>query len=305
VLSTGVYVDGAFDEIRLLPFPSREDGYPEALIEQCRDAGAGCLVPTLDIELPVIAWLAPRLGDAGIATLLPSPDALQAVAKPRLPLLADRGFRVPRTETVSTFDDLSRVARALGTPFVLKGPVADARVVSDPRESRAIARRLCATWGFPLLAQEFIAGEEMAVAAVADRRHRLVGSVAVRKTIRTTNGNTWGGVVVEDARLRSLAERFAEALDWVGPFELEVMRHPRRGLFLIEVNARFPGWIYLSAGAGANLPWAAVQLARGERVAAMTARAGSFYVRMAWDFTAPVDRMGALAVEGKVDGHVA
>jgi carbamoyl-phosphate synthase large subunit len=71
------------------------------------------------------------------------------------------------------------------------------------------------------------------------------------------------------------------------------------------VNTRFPAWVYLSAGTGANLPWAAVRLARGETVARMTARPGACYVRIAWDTTAPVERMAALAVEGRASDDVA
>jgi len=306
VLATAVYVDGVWDEIRLLPFPSREDtGYPEALVEHCRESGADTLLPTLDIEVPIVAWLAPRLAEAGIATLVPSPAALEAVVKSRLPALAARGFRLPRTRPVAGVWELQDVEQELGLPFLLKGPVADARVVRSAEEARVVAWRLAATWNFPLLAQEWIQGEEFGIAAVADRAHRVVGTVVVRKEIQTMNGNTWGGTAVRDRTLESLAARFAEAVDWVGPFELEVIRHPRRGPFLVEVNPRFPAWVYLSAGAGANLPWAAVRLARGEHVQTLEPRAGTFYVRMAWDVTAPVERMGALAVEGTVSGDVA
>jgi len=45
-----------------------------------------------------------------------------------------------------------------------------------------------------------------------------------------------------------------------------------------------------------------VRLARGERVSALRARPGTFYVRQAWDATASVERMAALSVEGKVGG---
>ncbi len=306
VLATGVYMDGVWDEVRLLPFPSREEGgYPRALIDQCRAAGADCLIPTLDIEIPLVAWLAPTLAAAGIATLVPTPEALKATAKPRLPDLAAKGFRLPRTRALAGFDELPDVAEDLGVPFLVKGPVADARVVRTEEEARVMTRRLASTWGFPLLAQEYVGGEEFGIAAVADGRHRVVGTVVVRKEIRTLNGNTWGGTAVEDRTLRALADRFAESLGWVGPFELEVIRHPRRGPVLIEVNPRFPAWVFLSAGAGANLPWAAVRLARGERVTALRPRSGTFYARMAWDAVASVDRMGALAVEGQVTGHVA
>jgi len=305
ILATGAYVDGVWDEVRRLPFPSREEGgYPEALIEHCGAARVDCLVPTLDIEIPLVAWLAPRLVAAGVAVLLPGPDVLASVTKPRLPRLARDGFRLPRSREVGGIHELADVGAELGPRFVLKGPVADARVVRTEAEARAVARRLAGTWGFPLIAQEFIEGEEFGIAAVANQGHHVVGAVVVRKEIRTLNGNTWGGSVVRDRGLEALASRFAETLGWVGPFELEVIRHPRRGAILIEVNPRFPGWIYLSAAAGANLPWAAVRLARGERVSALAARARTFYTRMAWDVTAPMDRMAALAVDGKVGGRV-
>ncbi len=305
VLATGVYVDRAWDEVRLLPFPSREDGgYPEALLEQCRDAGVDCLLPTIDVEVPIVTWLAEHLAAAGIATLVPPAAALAAAAKPRLPGIVARGFRVPRTRLIATWAELETAIEEMGRPFMLKGPVADAKPVRTAEEAHVVARRLAASWGFPLLAQEWIAGEEYGVAAVADRAHRIVGTVVVRKEIRSANGNTWGGTTVVDRTLEKLAATFAEALGWVGPFELEVIRHPRRGPFVIEANPRFPAWVYLSAGAGANLPWAAVRLARGERVNFLRPRPGTFYVRQAWDAIASVERMGALSVEGRVDGHV-
>ena len=304
VLATSAYVDGTWDEVRMLPFPSREEGgYAEALIEQCRSAGADCLIATLDIELPIVSRLQARLAAAGIATLVPSPEALAAAAKPRLPALAEHGFRLPRTTSVAGYWDVGRAVQELGMPCVLKGPVADAKIVRTEDEARVAAGRLAATWGFPLIAQSFVEGEEFGIAAVADRRHHVVGCVAVRKEIRSLNGNTWGGTSVVDRVLLTLAERFAEALQWVGPFELEVIRHPRHGPHLLEANPRFPAWVYLSAGAGANLPEAAVRLARGERVQTLSTRPGAFYVRMAWDAISSVDRMATLAVEGQVSGH--
>ena len=306
VLATGAYAPAVWSEVRMVPFPSREEGgYVDALLGHCRDAGVDCLLPTLDVELPVMTWLAPKLAAAGVSTLLPTPEALRRTTKVELPKLGGAGLRVPRTMGVDGYGDLPRASAKLGARFVLKGPVADARIVRTPDEAHALAQRLAASWGFPLLAQELVEGEEFGIAAVADRRHRVVGRVVVRKDIRTRNGNTWGGTAIVDRGLAALADRFAEALDWVGPFELEVIRHPRRGPFLIEVNPRFPAWVYLSAGAGANLPWAAVRLARGERVAPLSARAGTCYARIAWDATASVDRMAALAVEGKVSGDVA
>jgi carbamoyl-phosphate synthase large subunit len=199
VLATGAYVDGIWDEVRMLPFPSREEGgYTDALVEHCRDAGVDCLIPTLDIELPLVSRLQERLSAAGIATLVPSTEALAAAAKVRLPALAEHGFRLPRTTSVGGYWDVGRAVQELGLPCVLKGPIADAKIVRTEDEARVAAGRLAATLGFPLIAQSFVEGEELGIAAVADRRHRIVGCVAVRKEIRSLNGNTWGGSSVVD-----------------------------------------------------------------------------------------------------------
>jgi carbamoyl-phosphate synthase large subunit len=304
VLATGVYLPGLWDEVRLLPFPSREEGgYVDALVSACEDTGTDCLIPTLDIEVPIVSWLGSRLSHAGVATLVPSLDALNSIAKVRLPALRAMGFRLPRTMLIERLSDLAEAARRFGTTVVLKGPVHDARIVRTDEEALVISHRLAGTWGFPLIAQEFVEGEEFGIAAVADRAHRIVGAVAVRKDVRSRNGNTWGGTSVVDPSFVRLAARFAEALEWVGPFELEVIRHVRRGLHLIEVNPRFPAWVFLSVGAAANLPWAAVRVARGEQVAPIRPRAGVFYARMAWDATASVERMATLAVEGRLTGN--
>ncbi len=300
VLATGAYVADVWDEVRLLPFPSRDDsGWADALLGQCREAGVDCLVPTLDVEVPLVSWLAPRLAAAGVATLVPDIAAVTAAAKYRLPELAARGFRLPRTEWLYHPDAVAAVARRFGYPFVVKGLFADARVVDTEEAARLAARRLAAFWGWPVLAQEFVEGRELAVAAVADRRHRVAAAVVVRKEIQTMNGNTWGGTAVAEPSLVRLAEHFAATLSWTGPFELEVIRHARRGNVLIEANPRFPGWILLSAGAGVNLPDVAVRLARGERVMPGSPRAAT-YLRMAWDVTTSVDQMGILAAEGRM-----
>ena len=61
-----------------------------------------------------------------------------------------------------------------------------------------------------------------------------------------------------------------QKLQWRGPCELEIMREQETGeLFVIEINPRFPAWVYLTVGAGRNLPWAAVQLALGKPVETM------------------------------------
>src|SRR3972149_2652278 len=58
-------------------------------------------LPCLDLEVPVYARLGARLGQAGIRTLLPAADRLQAVTKGALPLFCyENGIATPRTQFV-------------------------------------------------------------------------------------------------------------------------------------------------------------------------------------------------------------
>src|SRR4030095_13637118 len=100
---------------------------------------------------------------------------LHAVAKLRLPRLGGHGFRLPRTVIVATLDDPPAAGRAPGVPVAGEGPVADARVVHSDQEARVAGQRLAATWGMPLLAQEYVAGQEVGRAGVAQSRPRAWG----------------------------------------------------------------------------------------------------------------------------------
>jgi carbamoyl-phosphate synthase large subunit len=49
------------------------------------------------------------------------------------------------------------------------------------------------------------------------------------------------------------AETFVRNSKWRGPFELECIVN-KDGVHLIEINPRFPAWIYFATGVGINLP---------------------------------------------------
>ena len=55
-------------------------------------------------------------------------------------------------------------------------------------------------------------------------------------------------------------------------------------LFIMEINPRFPAWVYLTAAAGQNQPAALLRLALGLPVPMMAGYAvGKMFVRYAWD----------------------
>jgi carbamoyl-phosphate synthase large subunit len=149
-----------------------------------------------------------------------------------------------------------------------------------------------------------VTGEEYDVVAVGDGRGNTVGAVPMKKTFLTDKGKGWAGVAVKDPGLLEMTDRFMAATRWNGPCEVEVCRDSDGSYHLLEVNPRFPAWVFLSAGAGMNLPWAAVRMAAGEPVEPMTEfQVGTMFVRIAIDQIADISELQQIAATGEILRH--
>lgn len=269
-LDPGAYISGLADHVYLLPYPSLgADAMFERLLAAHRQTPFDVLIPTLDSEMPAMVRLGARLRDVGIRTFLPQHDSLELRAKDRFGELREtHAVSVPRGAAITDARDLSHLD--LRYPLMVKGQFYEAYIAYGPADVHARFQQIAGKWGVPVVLQEFVAGEEYDVVALGDGDGLLVGSVAMRKMQLTDKGKAWGGVTVADPALESFVRDVIKKLRWRGPCELEIMREKETGLlFVIEINPRFPAWVYLTVGAGRNLPWAAVRLARGEVVESM------------------------------------
>lgn len=302
-LESGLYVDGLADSAFVVPYPSAgTDSFLDRLTYVAERVGVDVAIPTLDAELPAYIRLSDRLAERGIRTFLPTEAQLRARAKSDLEALG-RSIEVdvPVYRLAADLDAVGAALRDLGPPVMVKGVFYEAVKASTPEEARAAGAAISARWGFPLIVQSIVRGDEYNLAMVGDGAGGVVGAVALRKTVLTDKGKAFGGITVRDEDLDGIALRFASATRWRGPLELEFVRGDRDGRFhLIEVNPRFPAWIYLATGAGLNLPWAVVRLALGEKVAPMPpCPPGVFFVRHAVDVVSRLDRLEALQVSGE------
>ena len=281
-----------FDAVRLTPPPaSGATPFIEAVRDIVHAEGIEVLVPTLDPEVLLCALMRRQLAGMRVRTLLPAHGAIRRCAKLGLESGARRaGFAVPRTVAITSRARLDVALRDLRLPFFLKGSFADARLVENAASAHAEFDRLASRWGFPLLAQERIVGDELDLAVLYDRARQRIGAIAIRKIGLTAAGKAWAGVTLDAPALLPLADRLMGAVGWSGAAELEIIRERTSGAYyLIEVNPRFPAWIYLSAAVGANLPWAAVRIALNERVAPLpTVPAGMVFTRTIEDHFGPL-----------------
>jgi carbamoyl-phosphate synthase large subunit len=84
--------------------------------------------------------------------------------------------------------------------------------------------------------------------------------------------------------------------------ELELMKEDKTGdLYLLEINPRFPAWVYLAVGCGQNHPEMLVKMAMGETVEPMkNYDVGKMFIRYSYDIICDLDKYASLSVQGEV-----
>jgi carbamoyl-phosphate synthase large subunit len=305
-LDPGLYVGDYCDSAYMLSYPN---GGADAMLARLADIHAAehidLLIPCLDAELPQMVGAAPRLAAMGIRTFLPDAQALARRTKDRLPELCKlAGVHCPEIATITNASFFrSCQAEGWSYPMVVKGPFYDARIVKNAEEGSAAFHAIAAEWGLPILAQRFIAGEEYNLTGVADGEGRLLGEVMMKKRALTAKGKAWAGVTIFDEALADCARRLVQALGWKGPLEVEMMRDSAGRYHLIEVNPRFPAWIYLSQGVGRNLPALLAELALGRPAPALAPpRPGTMFIRYAIETIVPLGDFETMMMDGARPG---
>ncbi|WP_437533869.1 ATP-grasp domain-containing protein [Sorangium sp. So ce726] len=302
-LDPGAYAGDIVSDVFMIPYPSQGlEAFVSRLEYVHRRVGLDVIIPTLDAELPSFIDIAPRLHAMGIGTCLPTREQLDLRSKASLAALGARaGIRVPRTAALSDADELLRIHERVPYPFHVKGVFYGATLATTFDEAVSAYYKVIAQWGLPVLVQEHVSGEEFDVVAVGDGEGGLVGAVPMKKMLLTDKGKGWAGITVRDPELVGIAQAFAETTRWRGPFEVEVMRDAQGRYHLIEVNPRFPAWVYLSVAAGMNLPRAVVDLAAGAPIEPLRGyEVGAMFVRISIDQVARISDFQSMVTTGEL-----
>jgi carbamoyl-phosphate synthase large subunit len=71
--------------------------------------------------------------------------------------------------------------------------------------------------------------------------------------------------------------------------------------YLMEMNPRFPAWVYLACGCGQNHPEALVQMAMGKTVNPMTSyQIGHMFIRYSQDLIVPMEEFEKISTLGEL-----
>ncbi len=268
----------------LMPFPTL--GWDELksrleYIEQ-KEGKIDLIIPCLDAELPLYIRYQKELEKMGIKTFLPDEKSFELRNKNKLAKLSEKlNLKYPKTYEISSIKEMTDLIREekLKFPFMVKGNYYKAYKAHTLEEGIEHFYTISSEWGFPILLQEMVNGEEINLVGVGDGRGNLVGAVSMKKLTTTTLGKIWTGITIDNKELMRVAKEFVKATNWRGPFELECMSDSK-DVYMIEINPRFPAWVNFATSVGVNLPEMVVRLANGEKVQSkLEFPIGKMYVR--------------------------
>ncbi len=260
----GIY-QGIFEKVYLMPFPNVGwEDTKERLLEIKRKSDIEAVIPNLDAELPLYIKNQEELKRLGINTFLPSLKNFEMREKRCLPEFVKKlGVKHPKTIEVISLDDLVKAVKEIGLPVMVKGNYYKAYMAYSLDEAIEYFYKISNEWGFPLLVQEVVKGVEINYVGLANKE--LFGGVGIKKLTTTDLGKVWSAVSIDNKKLIDLAHKFVEISEWRGAFELEAIASGD-DIYLIEINPRFPAWVYFATMLGVNLPQMMVDIMQGREV---------------------------------------
>jgi carbamoyl-phosphate synthase large subunit len=209
------------------------------------------LVPTVDLDLKLLAQNKPKFASMGCCVLVSTPEVVDICQDKRKThrFLLKNGFDTPIT--ISARTALSK--KMLYWPCFLKpwdGYASRGNaVVNNRKELLFFAKRIPNA-----ICQEFIKGTEHTCDVYVDFSMK-VRCVVPRKRIEVRAGEVSKGQVVKHPHIMSEAVRLVETLG-AGPgvITLQLFLTDDGKVKFIEINPRFGGGVPLSIKAGANFP---------------------------------------------------
>ncbi len=302
-MEPGNYMNWIIDKSFILPYPSSEhQAYLDRLYYIKDTYGLDFVMPVLDAELPLYLKYQKELEKKGIKTFLPTLEQFNLRSKDKLEEVAKNiGIETPKSETVSSYDELVKGIDKLGLPIMVKGIFYKAYRAYTLQEAISYFNKIVAEWGYPVILQQVVSGEEMNVVAGGDGEGNSLGMIAIKKMWITELGKIWTGITIKNEELLKAAQRFIEVYGWKGAFELEcIVDLKNNKIYLIEINPRFPAWSYFSTGVGVNIASNIVRKAFGLPVKEYKDYpAGRLYIRYTDDFVVGIETFQKLITLGE------
>jgi len=266
-MEPGIYLHEFVDKSYIMPYPS---GDRESFIKRIEYIHSleklDVIISALDAELPIYMNIEKELQKMGIKMLIPTKEMFNLRNKSSLKTISENiDLKSPPYVTCTSFADLISATNYVGFPCMVKGPFYEAFKANNFSEAEKYFNKIANKWGYPIIVQKFIYGEEFDVVACGDGKGNDLGVFAIRKMTTTSLGKVWNAVSIHNPKLIETTKKIISHLSWRGGMEFEALiENKTQEIYLLEINPRFPAWVYFASACGINLPERMVKLLLGQ-----------------------------------------
>lgn len=235
-----------------------DPAYVPALLALCREHAIRAVLPLTDLDQAILTARRDDFGAVGAAVVASDPAACElsvdkyaahrffeqhGIGSPPTWLPGELPAEVP-------FPVLVKARRGFAARHIYR---------ADDADELAFFLRYTTAES---MVQTFCRGEEFSIDLISDLSGRCLEAVP-RSMIESKGGETIKGESLDDAVLRDVAVRVAEALGIKGPACVQCFRDGDEH-FVTDVNARFGGGFPVHVASGGGYPDIVLALARGE-----------------------------------------
>ena len=302
-LEPGIYMHDLIDKTYQIPYPTAGTEVIMERLKYIHDVeNIDVIIPNFDAELYSFMKMEPELNLMGIKLFLPTLEQFEERHKINLPDFGKKyGLNVPNSKAFFGVEELNNLESEFKFPVMIKGKFYDAYVAYNEEQAKNYFNKISSKWGLPIIAQEFVRGNEYNVTGLGDGKGNTIAAVPMRKQYITDKGKAWGGISISDPKMLELTRHFLKKTKWRGGFELELMKDQNGEFYVLEINPRMPAWIYLAVGVGQNIPEALVNLALGNEPAPFEDyQVGKMFIRYAWDMIVDISEFEMLSTFGEL-----
>lgn len=267
-LEPGIYMKEFVDKTYQIPLPSAGTTALKDRLDYINSVeNIDVIIPNFDAELYNFIKIQDELKSVfGIATALPTQEQFEERHKSSLNEFGEKyDIDVPKNKMIFSANEIQNLSKEFSYPLVVKGKYYDASIAASPEQAINYFHKISAKWGLPIIIQQFVTGNEVNITAIGDGKGNCLGAVPMRKLYITDKGKAWAGVSLEDEKLIEIAHSLIAKSKWKGGCELEFIKSKEGVYYLLEMNPRFPAWVYLAKGCGQNHPESLVKIALGEK----------------------------------------
>ncbi len=243
---------------RYIVRPVDDKKYLGQLLDIVKSEKIDLLVPTVDLDLKLLAENKSKFEKLGCTVLVSSPEVIDICQDKRktFKFLMSKGFGTPETKSIRSVLAQKRIT----FPCFLKPwdgyASRGTATVCDREELKVFSRRIpnC-------IVQEHVEGVEYTCDVFVDFDMK-VRTVVPRKRIEVRAGEVSKGQIVKHDRILSQGRDLIETLG-AGPgvVTIQLIEESNGNIKFIEINPRFGGGAPLAIKAGANFPkWILQQL---------------------------------------------